>query len=107
MAHYNVAKNIEECLLDNLLNVIEYRSNIKSILRGGLYFVPEIDKNLSDDEISSLAKFSNTYFRMSHEILYVWGSIYFPDSNFAKIYQKYCKRCTFPSYPTDFKFFNK
>ena len=87
--------------------MIEYRSNVKSILRGGLYFLPEVDKNLKDEEFSGLTKFSNTYFRMSHEIVYIWGNIYFPESNFGKIYQKLQRFCTFPNYPTDFKFFNK
>ena len=42
---------------------------------------------------------------MSHEVLYVWGVKYFPNSHFGIIYQKLSKYCTFPEFPNEFKFY--
>ncbi len=50
---------------------------------------------------------SNTYCRMSHEILYIWGAKYFPNSHFGIVYNKLSKYCVFPTYPTDFRFYRE
>ena len=75
-------------------------------MRGSSYFIKNIPKNCSDDDIADLTKLSNTFFRMSHEILFIWGTKYLPNSQFSKFYSKLSKYCTFPEYHSDFKFFN-
>lgn len=50
---------------------------------------------------------SNTYCRMSHEILFIWGAKYFPNSHFGIVFNKLSKYCVFPLYPTDFRFYRE
>lgn len=38
-------------------------------------------------------------------MLYVWGVRYFPNSHFGIVYNKLSKYCTFPEFPSDFKFY--
>ena len=76
--------------------IIEYRSNVKSIQRGSNYFIREFDKNIGDDEMMNLIKLSSTFFRMVHECLWVWGTLYFPGSAFDKLRIKMEKKVSFP-----------
>ena len=42
-------ESIEKSVLNKFNDIVEYRSNIKSIQRGTTYFMKEMDKRVSDD----------------------------------------------------------
>lgn len=87
---------LEKNLLASLKKVIEYRKSVKTIMRGSSYFLSEVSKSEKEDQVADLVRLSNTYCRMSHEILYVWGNKYFPLSEFNTLYVKVKNSCTFP-----------
>lgn len=91
--------------MGTFLDVVEYRSHVKSLIRGSSYFAALLDKNEKPNKVADLIRLSNTFFRMSHEMLYVWGVRYFPESHFTIVYNKLSKYCTFPTFPADFKFY--
>jgi hypothetical protein len=90
---------LEKLLLVSLSGVVEYRQHIKSIERGNNFFVVESARYNLDDKVNHLIKLSSTYFKMVHECLYVWGTFYFPGSNFQLILKKLQKNIKFPKYP--------
>jgi len=71
-----------------MAQVIEYRPAIRNIQRGSSYFISNLNKNTTDDEVINLIKLSSTFFRMVHECIYVWGAIYFPGSQFDRVRKK-------------------
>jgi hypothetical protein len=88
-----------------LMKIVEYRSSVKSILRGSTYFIKEMSKNEKESRVADLIKISNTYYRMAHEVLYVWGNEYFRESVFGELYTKLERYCVFPEYPGEYKFY--
>ena len=84
-----------------MVEIVEYRAYVPQMERGNTYFLNQIHRYGQDDKTNHLVKIGSTFFRMVHEVLYVWGTHYFPDSNFSKILNRLmiAKNIKFPEFP--------
>lgn len=100
---------IEENLLMQLVEIIEYRSYIQNMDRGNTYFLSQFFRYVPDEKVNHLLRIGSTFFKMVHEALYVWGTFFFPNSGFNKMLNKLVNinKIKFPQYPTDFKFYSQ
>jgi len=96
-------------MLMPLVEVIEYRAYLQHMDRGNTYFINQVYRYCQDDKTNHLIKIGSTFFRMVHEVLYIWGTFYFPESNFNKMLNKLMKSSNikFPQYPQEFKFYSE
>ena len=91
IGYWKITDALQELLLMPIVEIIEYRAYLKKMDRGNSYFLGQIYRYGQDDNINHLVKIGSTFFRMVHQVMYVWGTFYFPQSNFNKMLTRLIK----------------